>query len=741
MAFSVVGKGLPRIDGASKVRGGAVFGADVKLPGMLIGVFLPSPHAHARIRHIDTYRAEGLPGVKGVVTAQDAPSLRYCTPAYGPSLCDRTFMARSKVRYFGEPVAAVAAVDEETAREALSLIAVEYEEIPAAFTIPDALLPDAPLVHEELLSYQGVGREARGNIYLQRSAARGDVSRGFTESDFVFEHTFATPMVHQSYVEPHAMVAAVDDAGRATVWTTTQAPFNIRSDLATILQMPLSQIRVVPLEVGGGFGGKLFTTLEPICLLLARKARRPVRMVMSREEEFLIARPRAAVTARLKTGVKRDGTLVAREGEFYFDTGAYQGAPVSFGVRFGLGPYRIPNAKADAYGVYTNKVSAGYFRAPGAPQVTFASESQMDIIARELGIDPWEVRWKNAWEEGDESVTGERMGRIGLKKTLEEVRRRGMWRADREVGRGRGLACGQWYTGGGATSACVTIYEDGTVGLLTGAIDITGSRTGLVQILAEELGVAPERIVVPVPDTDTIPWTGETSGSRITYGGGAAVLQAARDVKGQILGLVAEKLEVSAEDLELGGGRVYVKGSREKSLSLGEVALAAQGTKVGALLGWGVVGRLSPAPVFATQVAEVQVDAETGQVEVLKLGGAQDVGFAVNPLSVAGQMEGGMAQGMGYGIMEAMIFFRGKVENPNFADGKVPTAADVPSMATAIVEEPSDGPLGVRGVGEMPIVPTAAAIANAIHDAAGVRIRELPVTPERVVAAVKEKRG
>ncbi|HKZ50872.1 MAG TPA: xanthine dehydrogenase family protein molybdopterin-binding subunit, partial [Dehalococcoidia bacterium] len=657
---------------------------------------------------------------------------------------DRTIIAVGKALYQGQPVVAVAAVDEETAREAMELIRVDYQVLSAVFDPEEAMRPGAPLVHEDLLSYGGESKQGRsGNVYTRLEATGGDLARGFAESDHVFEDTFRTQMVHQGYIEPHAMTAQVDNSGRISVWTTTQAPYTIRHDLATVLEVPINRIRVVPTEVGGGFGGKLAMTYEPLAVLLAQRANRPVKLVMSREEEFIAARPRSRIVAHIKTGVKKDGTMLARESTFIYDAGAFGGAPVFSGINFGRGPYHVPNYKLTSYGVYTNHLGSGSYRAPGAPQVTFAYESATDMIGRRLGIDPLELRLKNALEEGNLNTRNERIGPIGLKKTLISAAARADWGKPLGPNRGRGIASGEWITASGATTATIAVNEDGTISVLTGAVDITGSKTSLAQVAAEEMGVSMEEVTIASQnDTDATPYTAGSGGSRVTYMGGTAIRQATADAREQLFALASDTLEASPDDLELRDKKVSVKGSPEKAVTLAELAQKANSSRGGPVLGRGSVARLGPAPTFSTQVAEVEVDTETGQVRVLRLVAAQDVGFAINPTSVEGQMEGGAVQGLGYALTEDVMLGEGHVRNPNLTDYRVFTALDVPVIETIMVEEASaEGPYGARGVGEPPLVPTAPAVANAVYDAVGVRITELPITSEKVLAALRAKQG
>jgi len=759
--YKVVGKSVPRVDAWDKVTGRAKYAADIQLPRMLYAQMLGSSLPHARIVHIDTSRARRLPGVKAVVTSADLPDVRY-----GFLLKDRTVLAKDKVRYLGEPVAAVAAIDRETAEEALELIRVEYEELPAIFEPEKAMLEEDLLIHEEIHSYLVQGDIIRrNNICAHTTVEQGDVERGFREADEIFEDCFTTQMVHQCYLEPHVTVCDIDHTGRLTVWTSTQSIFYIRSELAETLLLPLSKIRVVPLNIGGGFGGKFGILLEPICASLARLSGRPVKMMMSRREEFTTANPRHPTILRLRTGVKRDGTLVARSASLIYDTGAYAGmGPIVScnGAKFVSGPYRIPNIKIDSYCVYTNKVPANLCRGAGTPQVVFASESQLDIIADRLGLDPLEIRLKNGLEDNDPSPTGQILEGVGFKETLKRAVQQARWSWSRIPARtptyqGKGIGSLFYETGTFGSSCCLRLNEDGTFALILATLDIgQGSTTVLRQIAAEALGVAAEAVNISIADTDTAPYDMGTGADRVTFSMGNAVLVAAGEMKAQLRQLGAMLLEAHPDDIELIGDRIMVRGVPERGLTLKELALACHMLKGGPVLAKGsyfaeeppynlnsIRGGLfpsTPAPTFATQIAEVKVDPETGQVEVLKITGAHDVGFAINPLAAEGQIEGGAVMGSGYALSEEVIIEQGRVINPRLSDYKLPTALDAPPIEAILVEKGSPtGPFGAKGVGEPGAATTAPAIANAVYAATGVRIKDLPLKAERLFWAIRSK--
>ena len=740
----VVGQELPRVEILEKVTGQSVFGADVSPGGrVLFGKMVLSPHAHARITAIRTERAERLPGVKAVVTAADLPAVRY-----GKFVSDEEYFATTKARYAGDRIAAVAAVDEETAEEAARLIEVDYEVLPSVTSGLEAMAPDAPLIHEGHADYwaQPGVEDRRGNVCNHKQILRGDVERGFAEADRIFEHRFHAPMVHQTYIEPHTATARFDASGRATVWVPTQAQFPLRDAIAEILDMPMTRVRVVPTEIGGGFGGKISPTVEPAAVALARKAGQPVRIVMSRGEDFRTTNPRHPFHLRYKTGVKLDGTITAREIEVVLGTGYSSGSGVMISQGAAVrapGPYRIPNLRIDSYCVYTNTATCGAYRGPAGPQLAFASESQMDIIARELGIDPLEMRLRNAMEDGDETPAGAALADVHVREVLGKAAE-ALDAAPRAAGEnvGRGLAVAHWLVGGMASSAGVKLNEDGTFAILTGLVDLSGANTSLAQIAAEVLGVSLDDVHVRTADTDFAPHSTISAGSQALKSMGGAVLLAARDVRRRIQQVAADKLEADPGDLELEDGKVSVKGSPERAVTLSQVGRAALMHEHGPIVSTQSVAQLVPHPAVAAHAAEVAVDPETGHVRILRYVAAQDVGTAVNPLSVRGQIEGGVMQGLGQALSEACTFTDGKMANANLLDYKIFSALDAPAVEVHLIQHPcASGPLGAKGVGEPPIIPPPAAIANAVHDAVGVRIHDLPVTPEKIVRALKAKRA
>jgi carbon-monoxide dehydrogenase large subunit len=754
----VVGQPIHRVDAIEKVTGRAIYGDDLRFSNLLYGKALRSPYAHAKVLNINVAKAQRLPGVKAIVTGKDIPVLG------GEALKDYPFLALDKVRYVGEPVVAVAAVDEDIALEALGLIEVEYEELPALLNPLKAMEPNAPLIHEKLHTYEHlpiVRPIENSNICHHLQFMKGDIDKAFDESDLLFEDTFTTQMVQHGAIEPHMAVAQVDPGGRITVWVTNDAPHRLRKDLAAALGIPLTKVRVVlPPYMGGGFGAKGGLKVETLCIVLATKTDdRPVKIVLTREEVFTSSLVRHPSIVQLKTGVKKDGIIWAREATVIYDTGAYaeKGPTVcQQGCVAGVGPYKIPHVKVDGYCVYTNKPIAGAYRGYGHPQVAWAHESQMDIIAHKLGIDPVAIRLKNAVEEGDISPTGQQvLHSVGLKECIEKVAQNVEWNKPNKRNRGKGIACGYKNTKTpSGSSAIVKVSQDGSVELLTSTVEIgQGAKTILSQMVAQELGVPVERITVAAPDTDTTPYDASTTSSRSTFHMGNAVRKAAKDAREQLFEIASEILDVGTEDLRAEKGEIYSNDNPGSRLSFAEVIKKQYGA------GLDIIGKGSYYPLvedgnggmwsassifwmYGADYVEVEVDPETGQVKILRAIGAHDVGKAINPLTCEGQIEGGIVHGIGPALFEEMMVGeRGDVLNPSFADYKMPTAPDIPEVTSLIVEAAHrEGPWGAKGIGEMTTVPTAPAIANAIYDAIGVRFKDLPITPDKILNALRQKK-
>lgn len=740
--FYAVGKSAIRIDALSKVTGEAVYTADVMLPGMLYGMVKRSSHAHARIARINTQRAEALPGVKAVITARDVPDI-----LLGLRLRDLPILARKQVRFVGEKVAAVAAVDEETAREALDLIDVEYEPLPTLMDVKEAMKDGAILVHENLHTYGGLPKPAKNtNIFLHETHAKGDIAKGFAQADLVFEHTFTTPEVHQAYMETHAAMVDIAADGSITVWSSDKVPFRVRSLMAEIIGVPITRVRVIPSFVGGDFGGKGMIFDEPLCYFLARKAGRPVKIVMSRQEEFLAASPRHSSIIRLKAGVKKSGELVAWEADAVYDSGAYAGYKPQVGLggtkKLG-GTYRIPHVRIDGYYVYTHTLPCGHCRAPGDPQASFAVESFMDMIAAGLKIDPLQLRRQNALEEGDLSPTGEPWKGINLKEVMEAaVKASGWGKPKTNPHYGIGIACAERPTGTGESSAVVIVNGDGSVNIISGSSDPgTGARTVLCQIAAEVLKVPMEQITINLVDTDSAPYDQGAGGGRTTFVAGQSVYRAAQEVKKELVASAGKLLKCPPEQaqnlIDIRDGFLFLKSDPATKISYSQ---AVKGVKKSQIMAEETFACSEMEDTcFATHIAEVQVDPERGYVEVKRVTAAHDIGFAINPAAAQGQIEGGIVQGVGFALLEEMQRDGGKVANPTLADYKLCTSREAPEIVTLMIEgAPGVGPFHAKSIGELPTCPVAPAVANAVYDAIGVRITDLPITGEKIVKALKE---
>jgi CO/xanthine dehydrogenase Mo-binding subunit len=741
--YRVIHQSLPRIDRVAKLTGRAAFAEDVRLPGPLLhGKVLRAAHPYARLVQVDTTAAERLPGVKAVATAADLPRVRY-----GQYLKDEEYFARDVVRHPGEKIAAVAATSLEAAEEALGLIHVEYDVLEPVLDPFAALQPDAPILHPDLMRYVVVAMAspAGGNIASANSLSRGDPDAALARSDRVFEATYTTEMVHQAYLEPHACLVLHNPDGTYTVHTTTQGQFPLRNQLAEVLGVPQNQVRVIPSEIGGGFGGKISMQDEAAAAVLARKSGLPVRIVMTRAEDFVCGVPRAGFHIAIKTGVSRDMRLLARTMDIVMDNGAYgRGGVLLAGSlpMFAEGPYHIPDIRVSVRCVYTNKAISSSFRAPGGPQTNFAIESEMERIAGAMGFDPIAFRRRNLMPENHVTLAGMTLRSVHGEETLDAALKQSGYdpaRARPGPWRGRGLALGNWNVGGLPSGAVVKMNDDGTVSLLTGVVDLTGVHTSLAQVVAEVLALPVERVTVRTLDTESAPHATSSVGSQALKSMGTAALQAALDVRQQLFGLVVQDLDVPPERMEMVPGAVAVKGSPERRVpvtALLKRALAAKGPVIGS----GATGMFTRMPSFCAHVADVEVDPETGRVTVLRYCAAQDTGTAINPLAVIGQVQGGVVQGIGMALSEELIYRNGRIANAGFLDYKVPSALDVPSIETVLVERPAaEGPFGAKGIGEPPIVPPPAAIANAIYHATGVRITSLPITPEKLRLAILEK--
>ena len=739
-----------RPDGVDKVTGRARFGADVHLPNMLVGKVLRSPHAHARLKSIDASRVLSLPGVKAVVTRDDFGDIPSEFVPAGEMLVNyrdivRNVMAREKVLYEGHPVAAVAAVSERAAKEALDLIEVDYEVLPHVMDVEEAMAPDAPLLHEDMIT-AGVepAPEAPSNVAKVVEFGHGDVEAGFAEADVVIEREFRTRPVHQGYIEPHSCVASFTGAGQADLWCTTQGHFMVRGHCAKLLGMEVSRLRVTASEIGGGFGGKTVVYLEPLALMLSRKSGHPVKMTMSREEVFRASGPAPGTCIRVRVGIRKDGRITAGEAELKYQAGAFQGSPVQPGCMCAFAPYDLPNVKVTGYDVVVNRPKAAAYRAPGAPQSEFAVESVIDELAKTIGMDPVELRLKNAAKEGARAAYGPTFGPVGLVETLEAARAHEHYRAPLEPGQGRGVASGFWFNIGGETCATLNLGEDGTIALVAGTPDIGGSRAALCLQAAEALGVDVETIRPLIADTSSLGYTFLTGGSRTAFASGMAVIEASKDMIGQLCERAAKIWDIPVDAVEWVEGEARPAGANAgefEPLPLADLAGLA-GKTGGPIAGRAQINAQGAGPSFGTHVVDVGVDRETGRVEILRYTVVQDAGKAVHPDYVEGQMQGGAVQGIGWALNEEYVYDEhGRLENPGFLDYRIPVCSDVPMIDTVIVEVPNPThPYGVRGVGETPIVPPMAAIANAVEGALGIRFTELPMSPPRVLKALDEAR-
>ena len=749
-ALQVVGHAEPRSDGEEKVTGKAIYTVDIELPGMAHGKILRSPYAHARITRVDASKAQNLPGVFAVITRADQARLSM----FGAAYKDQTIVAVDKARYAGDPVAAVAAVDEMTAEQALELIEVDYEELPAVTNIDEALAPGAALVHDASASggemmgqrYEAPKEFSGTNLCYRFSYTKGDVEEGFKSATHIFEDTFSFPRVQHFSMEPHATVARVD-GDRITLWSGTQEPFTLREHLADIFHLSLNKIRIIVPYLGGGYGGKLAVKTEPLAAALSWKAKRPVRLAHSIEESFKTV-TRHPSRVRIKTGVTKDGKLVARQCLIHMETGAYADAGPRVTQKAGyrcFGPYRLPHMKSDAYTVYTNTVPAGAYRGFGTLQVTWAYESQMDIIAEKLGIDPLEFRLKNLLKKGEAYTPGDTPVDCDLKAGLLRAAKEIGWSDKKKKNRGKGLAvCMK--DGGGTykvSSAAVKMNADGSVVLLTGTVEVgQGARTALSQVVAEELAVPFDAVSVAQLDTDVTPYDVNTNASSSTVVMGLAVQRAAQDLKRQLLRHAARLFKTKAERLVLSGGKVH--GAKGQSLSFEELMQGVFLSNAGELIGRGAYQDIkskkaalgSPTTFWEISwgAAEVEVDRDTGEIKLNKYVSLADVGQAIHPVLCEGQDEGGVMNAIGHSLLEEMVYKDGQLLNPNLVDYRVPSFHQLPKDFETILVESHNGPgpFGSKGTGEGGLLPVASAIANAVYRATGLRLYELPLTPERV---------
>ena len=746
--FNQVGTRPVRPDGVDKVTGRARYGADISAPGMLVGKVLRSPHAHARVLSIDTAKAEALAGVKSLVTRDDFPALAEGVTVAGEgaiSIYDASYnvMAREKVLYEGHAVAAVAATSAAIARKALSLIEVEYEVLAHVTDVDETMKPDAPVLHETLFTRGIEPAPAKAsNIAERAQIVVGDVAKGFAEADVTIEREFRTEAAHQGYIEPHACMASVSEDGGCEIWCCTQGHYTVRDMCAEILGMELSSIRVTASEIGGGFGGKTTVFIEPVAVALSRKAQRPVKIVMDRDEVFRASGPTSSASMTMKIGVTRDGRITAGEGEFRLSGGAFPGSPAPYGAACSFAPYDTSNVLLTSYDVVTNRPKQAAYRAPGAPMCAYAVESVLDELAEQIGMDPIELRLKNAVKEGEKSAYGPTFGPIGLVETLEEARKHSHYDQPLGKNQGRGVATGFWPNYGGATSVTLATNTDGTVLLSLGTPDIGGSRASMCLMAAEELGIPYDKVRATIADTNTLSYNNGTGGSRVTHSAGMATIEAARDAIDKMRDRAARIWGIDVEAVVWEDGRAKPAGSNAGEfdpLSFVEIAAGSHSTG-GPIAGHAEITAEGAGNSFGTHVVDVEVDPDTGGVKVLRYLVVQDAGKAVHPSYVEGQYQGGAAQGIGWALNEEYIYGEdGKLQNPGFLDYRMPVASDLPMIDTVIVEIPNPGhPYGVRGVGETPIVPPLAAVGNAVARATGKRLTELPMSPPKILAALEQ---
>lgn len=733
--FQHIGSRPIRDDAADKVTGQAKFGADFFLPNMLVGKVLRSPHAHARIIRIDTSGALALRGVEAVVTADDFPEL----PSGGIGDLARDNLAKGKVLYHGHGVAAVAARDLMIAEAALALITVEYEILTPVMTIDEALAEDAPLLHENLIPAGHEG-DKPSNICVKAELKVGDIEAGFDQADVIVEGEFTTPTVHQGYIEPATCVAKFDGIGQSVIWTCTQGHFSVRDSTARIFGLNSSRIKVIPAEVGGAFGGKLAIYLEAIALMLSKKSAKPVKMTMTREETFQVGGPGAATKTHIRIGATKDGKVTAMQAFLAYEAGAFTGSPLGGGVRSMFTAYDVKNVCIEGVGVVVNKPKVRAYRGPGVPQAVFGSESLMNDLAAKLGLDPLEFRLQNAIKTGMTAINGRTFHEIGLLECLKAARDSSHYQSKLADNQGRGVAVGFWGGGGNNSSASISMNFDGSAAVTSGSVDLSGTRTSIAMMAAETLGLPLKKVSSSVADTDSIGFTASSAGSRTTIATGMAVVQAAQNVIETMKQRAASGWNVTVEQVSWESG-VAKNTVTDEELTMQEICRTSPQT------GGPITGQSSlnaapgRGPAFAVHICDVDVDEETGQTRIIRYTTVQDVGTAIHPSLVEGQMQGGAVQGIGWALNEEYIYDQdGVLENPTFLDYRIPLASDLPMIETIIIEVPNRShPFGVRGAGEVPIIPPLAAVGSAVANAIDAPIRALPCSPVNVLQAITGK--
>ena len=755
--YQVVGTRPVRHDGPDKVMGRARYAADIHLPGMLHAKMLRSPHAHARIRSIDASKALALPGVEAVVTAADLPDIspdlseQEEGAAVNYGFYSRNVLAREKALYRGHAIAAVAAASPHLAEQAMELIEVDYEVLPPVLDADAAMKDDAPALHERLVTLANPAQRAGGwgdtdkptNVSNHFEFRLGDPEEGFKQADVVVEQEFHTKPVHQGYIEPHSATGQWNSDDSVTIWASSQGHFALRDHTARILGLPVSKVKVIPMEIGGGFGGKGQggCYIEPVVATLSRKTGRPVKMQMSRIDVFVGTGPTSGTHIRVKLGATNEGKLVAADCTLIYEAGAFPGSPVPSGCRTMLAPYEIPNSFIEGYDVLTNVQKSAAYRAPGSPAASFAAEQVIDELCDQLGMDPVEFRLLNAAREGSRQPTGPTFRKIGFVEILQAAQQHqhlaeplaGPWR-------GRGVAAGAWFNGTGPASAVASVAPDGTVSLVEGSPDIGGSRAAMAMHIAEVLGIPAEDVKPSIVDTDSIGYSSGAGGSGVTFKMGTAVYQAAEDIRTQLIERAAKIWDVDTDAVEYVNGNLQHKSDPELRLTFKQIARRLNGTG-GPVVGHGTANPGGVGNAFGLHVVDVEVDPDTGKVEILRYTALQDAGKAIHPSYVEGQIQGGAVQGIGWALNEEYYYGgEGQMFNSSFLDYRMPTSLDLPMIDTVIVEVANPGhPLGVRGVGEVSLVPPMAAVANAIKHAVGVRLDSLPMNPGSVLEAMWEQ--
>lgn len=736
--FKVIGSRVRRPDGIDKVTGRARYGADAFAPGQLVGRILRSPHAHAKIKKIDTSRAEKMKGVKAVITCDDLPDL---TGGRGPNYdilvnC----MARGTALYHGHAVAAVAAVDEPTARKALKAIKVEYKTLPHVTDVDAAMAEDAPIVQP------GVEHDGKpSNIVNVSQFGHGDVEAGFAEADVIIEKSYKTEQTHQGYIEPHACLASMGPDGDGELWVTTQGHFTFRTVCAQLLGLDIAKLKVTSSEIGGGFGGKTHVWMEPLALAMSRKANRPVKLVMGRDEVFMGSGPTCSTSMDVKIGAKKDGTITAGLATLRYQDGPFPGPWGMLGGMTAWACYDLPNVQAVAYDVLVNRPKVAAYRAPSAPMAAFAVESTMDLVADKIGMDPVDFRLKNVAKEGSKAAYGPTYGPIGIEATLNAVKNHPHMKAKLGKNQGRGMACGFWFNFGGQTCTDLNIGTDGTVNLTMGTVDVGGARASMSLIAAEELGIPYEKVKCNVGDTSSLGHNDTTEGSRGTFSSGMATIFAARAAVEVLKQRAALMWEIDVEDVEWEDGAAHAKGIEHSNLApltLAEIAKKSPQTG-GPIAGHNEVVADGAGVSFASHICDVEVDPETGKSKILRYTVVQDAGKAIHPDYVEGQFQGAAAQGIGWALNEEYVYGEdGRLQNPSFLDYRIPVCSDLPFIDTEILEIPNPNhPYGIRGVGETSIVPPLAAIAGAVSNAVGVRLDHTPMSPPRILKAIHDANG